>query len=141
MSDTLDPQSVDISLSPALQAVYETSHAIEACGASTELTNAVVKNSDALRAVNAEVHRRIQTEAELETERMRLAACSTAALGYFDGECLPEYRSAALDDVLALRAKLDAYRAVRARAKERRRSNTELLKQTLDELLAVEDLG
>lgn len=39
---------------------------------------------------------------ELETERMRLAACSTAALGYFN-RCIDEYKSAALNDVLALR--------------------------------------
>lgn len=42
---------------------------------------------------------------QLETERMRLAACSTAALGYFT-DCLPEYRSAALEDVLQLRQQL-----------------------------------
>ena len=43
--------------------------------------------------------------AQLETERMRLAACGTAALGYFDG-CNDEYRSASLEDVLRLRAQL-----------------------------------
>lgn len=40
---------------------------------------------------------------QVECERQRLAACGTAALGYFDG-CSDEYRSASLDDVLALRA-------------------------------------
>lgn len=45
------------------------------------------------------------TEKELEKERLRLAACSVAALGYFEG-CAQEYRSAALDDVLKLRAKI-----------------------------------
>lgn len=39
---------------------------------------------------------------ELETERMRLAACGVAALGYFDG-CKDEYRSASLEDTLRLR--------------------------------------
>jgi hypothetical protein len=38
---------------------------------------------------------------QLETERMRLAACGCAALGYFNG-CADEYKSASLDDVLAL---------------------------------------
>lgn len=38
---------------------------------------------------------------ELEIERMRLAACGTAALGYFKG-CAQEYDSASLQDVLRL---------------------------------------
>jgi len=38
---------------------------------------------------------------ELEVERMRLAGCSVAALGYFDG-CDDKYKSASLDDVLSL---------------------------------------
>lgn len=42
--------------------------------------------------------------AELEIERMRLAACGTAALGYLKG-CSPEYDSASLQDVLRLYAK------------------------------------
>jgi len=45
---------------------------------------------------------------QLETERMRLAACGVAALGYFDG-CKDEYRSASLGDVLRMHAKLAAY--------------------------------
>lgn len=40
-------------------------------------------------------------EDELERERMRLAACGVAALGYFDG-CKPEYESASLGDVIRL---------------------------------------
>ena len=40
-------------------------------------------------------------EADLETERLRLAACGVAALGYFDG-CKDEYRSASLEDTLRL---------------------------------------
>ena len=39
--------------------------------------------------------------AELETERLRLAGCGVAALGYFKG-CAPEYDSASLQDVLKL---------------------------------------
>ncbi|WP_271965940.1 hypothetical protein [Pseudomonas aeruginosa] len=46
-------------------------------------------------------------EAELETERMRLAGCGVAALGYFDG-CADAYKSASLSDVLRLRADCDA---------------------------------
>ncbi|EOD8865507.1 hypothetical protein [Pseudomonas aeruginosa] len=46
-------------------------------------------------------------EAELETERMRLAACGTAALGYFDG-CADAYKSASLSDVLRLRGDCDS---------------------------------
>ena len=42
-----------------------------------------------------------QLAAELERERMRLAACGVAALGYFDG-CAEEYKSASLNDVLQL---------------------------------------
>jgi hypothetical protein len=41
-------------------------------------------------------------KSELETERLRLAACGVAALGYFEG-CKDEYRSASLEDVLRLR--------------------------------------
>ena len=43
---------------------------------------------------------------EVEIERMRLAACGVAALGYFEG-CAEEYISASLNDVLALRAKIE----------------------------------
>jgi len=50
-----------------------------------------------------------QLRNELETERMRLAACSTAALGYFNG-CKDEYKSASLDDVLLLKQKYDLLR-------------------------------
>lgn len=46
-------------------------------------------------------------EDELERERIRLAACGVAALGYYKG-CAPEYDSASLQDVLRLRAKVEA---------------------------------
>ena len=49
-------------------------------------------------------------QSDLETERMRLAACGVAALGYFDG-CKDEYRSASLDDVLQLFEKNNQLRA------------------------------
>jgi hypothetical protein len=39
---------------------------------------------------------------ELQTERLRLAACGVAAIGYFDG-CSAIYNSASLDDVIKLR--------------------------------------
>ncbi|MDS1045304.1 hypothetical protein QM013_34815, partial [Pseudomonas aeruginosa] len=48
-----------------------------------------------------------ELRAELETERMRLAGCGVAALGYFDG-CADAYKSASLSDVLRLRADCDA---------------------------------
>ena len=46
-------------------------------------------------------------EKEVEIERMRLAACGVAALGYFKG-CAEEYISASLNEVLALRARIEA---------------------------------
>ena len=48
-----------------------------------------------------------KAEKELETERMRLAGCGIAALGYFNG-CVDEYKSASLSDVLALKARYDS---------------------------------
>lgn len=48
-------------------------------------------------------------EKELETERMRLAACGVAALGYFNG-CADEYKSASLDDTLRLQAEKERLR-------------------------------
>lgn len=53
-------------------------------------------------AAEAEVER---LRAELETERQRLAACGVAALGWFK-DCLPEYESASLSDVLKLRERV-----------------------------------
>lgn len=51
-----------------------------------------------------------EAKAELERERMRLAGCGVAALGYFDG-CCDEYKSASLDDVLRLRKSLEEVQA------------------------------
>lgn len=64
-----------------------------------------------LRAME-EQHNRIvgALREELETERMRLAGCGVAALGYFDG-CADAYKSASLSDVLSLREKYDAAQA------------------------------
>ena len=56
-------------------------------------------------------------ETELETERMRLAGCGVAALGYFDG-CKEEYRSASLDDTLRLYAKYEKQSAALKLAKD-----------------------
>jgi hypothetical protein len=49
-------------------------------------------------------------QAEVERERLRLAACGVAALGYFDG-CKDEYRSGSLDDVLKIRAEVESLKA------------------------------
>jgi hypothetical protein len=58
---------------------------------------------------NIAIAERDEARRELETERMRLAACGVAALGYFNG-CEDAYKSASLDDVLRLRAEGDALR-------------------------------
>lgn len=47
---------------------------------------------------------------DVETERMRLAACGVAALGYFHG-CHDDYNSASLNDVLNLRARAEKAQA------------------------------
>lgn len=72
--------------------------------------------------VDSNFARQLETELaearqQLETERMRLAACSTAALGHFT-DCLPEYRSAALEDVLQLRQQLVEQDALVERMRE-----------------------
>ena len=48
-----------------------------------------------------------ELENETERERMRLAACGTAALGYFK-ECHEDYRSASLEDTLRLYGKYES---------------------------------
>lgn len=48
----------------------------------------------------------LEQEDLLEIERLRLAACGIAALGYFDG-CNEKYKSASLSDVLRMREELD----------------------------------
>lgn len=62
---------------------------------------------EAIDAAVAMIDRLEAAEGELETERMRLAACGIAALGYFEG-CTKKYTSASLDDVLNLRKRLEA---------------------------------
>jgi hypothetical protein len=64
--------------------------------------NAIKVKSDLERAID----RIEKLEAELERERMRLAGCGVAALGYFEG-CRDDYKSASLDDVLRLKASCD----------------------------------
>lgn len=63
--------------------------------------------SAALLAADARVK---ELEAALERERMRLAACGIAALGYFE-VCHEDYISASLQDVLKLRSELVESRA------------------------------
>jgi hypothetical protein len=67
-----------------------------------ERNRADIAESDAASCRDAVV----ELEHQLEVERMRLAAVGMAALGCFDG-CADEYQSATLQDVLALRQKLD----------------------------------
>jgi len=62
-----------------------------------------------IAALEAEV---AELKTELERERIRLAACGTAALGYYNG-CNDEYKSASLDDVLRLRKDAERYRWIR----------------------------
>lgn len=70
----------------------------------TILVNKALALQQSTSALDAYVADKVkEKESALETERMRLAACSTAALGYFEG-CCDEYKSASLDDVLRLRA-------------------------------------
>lgn len=57
--------------------------------------------------LSAAVSRGAELMEEVERERIRLAACGCAAIGYFDG-CKDEYHSASLDDVLRLQEKLAA---------------------------------
>lgn len=59
-----------------------------------------------------------ELEKQLETERLRLAACGAAALGYFNG-CADEYKSASLDDVLALSQQLAEERAITSDMQQR----------------------
>lgn len=66
---------------------------------------------EALIAECDEKTRRIaQLERDLDTERMRLAGCGTAALGYHrrTDRIAPEYVSAALNDVLRLYERWEA---------------------------------
>ena len=66
----------------------------------------LLKLETAQLEVMAEMKEEIESlRQQLETERMRLAACGTAALGYFNG-CADKYKSASLDDVLRLRQQL-----------------------------------
>ena len=78
---------------------------------------------------------RDKAEKELETERMRLAGCSAAALGYFYG-CSEEYKSASLSDVLALRERYDkavsAYKEV-SEQKLKAEAQIKMLVEALEE--------
>ena len=56
---------------------------------------------DLIRIVDQVNKYNIELKDELERERLRLAACGVAALGYFDG-CKEEYKSASLTDVIRL---------------------------------------
>ena len=70
--------------------------------------------NELLDHITALTQRAEAAEAEREIERMRLAACGVAALGYFNG-CEDVYKSASLEDVLKLRAEVEALRKDAAR--------------------------
>lgn len=63
----------DLNQSPALWAVYNATQAVESLGCGDAFTAAVVKCSDALQAVDAEVQRRIAAESDIATLRAQLA--------------------------------------------------------------------
>lgn len=72
-------------------------------------TDAVIKEQflDLIKRLEAAEKERDKWRDELDVERMRLAACGVAALGYFT-DCAQEYKSASLEDVLRLCAKIEA---------------------------------
>lgn len=53
-----------------------------------------------------------QCQFELETERMKLAACGIAAIGQFS-ECMHKYESISLRDVIKLRPEFEALKTKR----------------------------
>jgi DNA repair exonuclease SbcCD ATPase subunit len=78
-----------------------------------------------------------ELEQELERERMRLAACGVAALGYFDG-CAEEYKSASLNDVLKLSEREQQLRAAMVTAKE---ALERISTMNIHEVTAIENQG
>lgn len=68
-----------------------------------EMNDSLITDNTYLRAELTKAH------AESETERLRLAACGVAALGYFK-ECRDEYRSDSLDHTLRLYAEKERLR-------------------------------
>lgn len=70
---------------------------------SGEAYDAAIGKLESLQSENAKLRQ------DVETERLRLAVCGVAALGYFEG-CKDEYKSASLDDVLRLRQELEEAR-------------------------------
>ncbi|HBO1316285.1 hypothetical protein [Pseudomonas aeruginosa] len=99
----------------------------------------LIRDSLKLRLADA-LARVAGLEAELETERVRLSACATAALGYFDG-CADAYKSASLSDVLRLRGDCDAAlsRVAELEMLLRKLSTNGLMQfSTVDEEMAVQ---
>ena len=72
--------------------------------------SADICTADVIAVLQAQAERITELEGECEVERLRLAACGVAALGYFDG-CKDEYKSASLDDVLRLNKRCADLRA------------------------------
>lgn len=87
------------------------SEASRASAVQDMITHELACHDNPAAAVIATKNARIaELEAQLEIERMRLAACSVAALGYYD-ECSDEYKSASLADVLNMRSLLTRCKA------------------------------
>jgi len=97
-----------------------------------ELDERIIRvSADAAKLQNNKLKK---AERELETEQMRLAGCSVAALGYFNG-CADEYKSASLSDVLALRERynkaVSAYKEV-SECDEKSKAQVKMLVEALE---------
>jgi hypothetical protein len=107
------------------------------------------KATEALREAHAEIAKwkakfdecdrdRALAEKDAERERLRLAACGVAALGYFKG-CIAEYKSASLGDVLRLRAQSDKMRKERDAYQKAKQENDDRFMIERDEARAEVD--
>ena len=87
-------------------------------------------------ALQSQAERIKELESECEVERLRLAACGVAALGYFDG-CKDEYKSASLDDVLRLNKRCTDLRAELGDLPEAQAEMLTEIKQLRAEIAAI----
>lgn len=87
--------------------------------------------------LSSQAERIKELEVECEVERLRLAACGVAALGYFDG-CKDEYKSASLDDVLRLNKRCTDLRAELGDLPEAQAEMLSEIKQLRAQLAAID---